>query len=426
MTTRPLDSGAPRRWMSTLRRPSAGRSWASSWYERTPQTMKRRPSATALRRTRHSSPPATTRSAPRATPAPLPSRDELLRLIRARNRRVESLRREDVIRSEPRLVRAADKLFGAWRHAVAAAGFIVPGNQRWDESSILGEILALHRQGAPLALARVPRALTEAAVMHFGTWRSAIERAGLDYDAIRLRRRKSRDEILALIRAGAGTGRMGIGPEGAISAGLADQAREEFGNLSAAIEAAGLDPGQVMVVRRYTDDQFAAELRKLARERPEMTLTEVGATSLGHHATKRFGSVRAAAAALEINDWPRQVHVALPSRDEVLVGVQQRHRSGASMRLTEVIHDDRRLMNGAYKHFGTWRSALRAAGIPFEEAFWGRPQVKAELRARRLRHEGISAAAIERDDPRLWSAVISCFGSLSLALREAGIKAPPT
>jgi hypothetical protein len=364
-----------------------------------------------------------TRSAatPRAPARPLPEPDELLRLIRGRNRRGESLRREDTDRQEPRLVRAAYKHFGSWRYAVEAAGFVASGKQRWDSQRILSEIAERHTQGASLASSRVPVPLREAGVLHFGSWRAAIERAGLDYSTIRLSQGRSPERVLELIREGAETGRQGVGPQGAIPHAVAEQARQEFGSVSAAIEAAGLDPGRVMQVRRFTEDQVAAELRKLARASPDMTISDVSATAVGSAARKRFGSVVGAAKALEIVDWPRHAHQPLPSREEVLTGVKRRHRSGASMRLTEVLHTDRRLMNGAYKHFGTWRSALLAAGVPYEQAHWSRRQVMAELRARRLRREGLSAAAIQRDDPRLWSATIAQFGSLSRALKALDV-----
>jgi hypothetical protein len=380
--------------------------------------MQRTSRTTAKRRGRRLLSTPRSLSKPRAPARPLPEPDELLRLIRGRNRRGESLRREDSSRQEPRLVRAADKHFGSWRDAVEAAGFRAPGNQRWDAQRILSEIAERHRQRASLANSRVPVPLREAALLHFGSWRAAIERAGLDYSTIRLSRGRSPERVIELIRAGAKPGRQGVGPQGAITHAVARQARQEFGSVAAAIEAAGLDPARVMRVRRFTESQVAAELCKLARENPDMAISDVSATAVGSAAKKRFGSVVAAAKALNIVGWPRQAHQPLPSRDEVLTGVERRYRSGASMRLTEVLHADRRLMNGAYKHFGTWRSALLAAGVAYEDTYWSRAQVKAELRARRLRREGLSAAAIQRDDPRLWSAIIARFGSLSRALQE--------
>jgi hypothetical protein len=42
-----------------------------------------------------------------------------------------------------------------------------------------------------------------------------------------------------------------------------------------------------------------------------------------------------------------------------------------------------------------------------------------------MRHEALSASAIQRDDPRLWSATIEHFGSLSAAALNALREKPP-
>lgn len=337
-------------------------------------------------------------------------------MIRERARRGESLRREDVAQDDPRLVRAAEKSYGSWRDAAEAAGCDVPGNQRWSPERIRHEIVDLYRRGIRLASSHVDKPLRLAAIAHFGSWRKAIEAAGLDYASLGIRSRRTPEELLELIRASARSGRVGVGPDGAIPTAVAVQARAAFGSVAQAVEAAGLDPRQVLASRAYTERQVIEAVRKLAAERPDMTVSEASTTAVGAAAKRRFRSVTAAAEAAGLSGWPRLVNQPLPSREDVLAGVVRRHRRGASMRLTQVIHADRRLMNGAYKHFGTWRSAVRAAGIDYQEAHWTRRQVIAELRARQLRRDSLTASAIQREDPKLWDATIAFFGSLSAAL----------
>jgi hypothetical protein len=349
----------------------------------------------------------------------LPGARELLGLIRARNRQSKPMRREDVRRDDPRLLRAAAKHFGSWRDAVEAAGFRVPGYQRWSDERIVSEILDLYRRGRSVAGSRVPGPLREAAILHFGSWRRAIQRAGLDYQTIRVTSRRSpaRTTIIALLHAGARTGRRGIGRDGAISHAVARRARAAFGSLAKALQAAGLRSDQVLHVPHR--DSLAAELRRLARERPDMTRNDLHRAGIVRSATRWFGGLDEALAVLGIDGWPRNLKPALPARDKILAGIARRYYSGASVRLTQVIREDPRLMKGAYKHFGTWRSAIRAAGLPQEDGRLSTTQVKTELRARQQRREAMTARAIKRDDPRLWSEAIARFGSLSHALRES-------
>ena len=54
----------------------------------------------------------------------------------------------------------------------------------WDKPRILQELRRLHRDGADLSyshLARQQQALLSAAAYHFGSYRIAIEKAGIDY-----------------------------------------------------------------------------------------------------------------------------------------------------------------------------------------------------------------------------------------------------
>lgn len=81
---------------------------------------------------------------------------------------------------------------------------------------------------------------------------------------------------------------------------------------------------------------------------------------------------------------------------------------------------ERRLVKAAYKRFGTWRAAMRAAGLGAEIKVveWDRARVRAELNGRRLRGEPVDERAIQRDDPELWRGVVERYANLPDALRD--------
>ena len=119
--------------------------------------------------------------------------------------------------SEVGLYQRGKEYFGSWNKAVEAAGFdysrLITESRRtypWKET-VIKEIH--RRQEAGLTLSSTPlmkgepgekdRALLHSGTELFGTWRAAIEAAGLDYGKIRKRRsRKYPDEetVLAEIR----------------------------------------------------------------------------------------------------------------------------------------------------------------------------------------------------------------------------------
>ena len=365
---------------------------------------------------------------PRSTRRTAPPRDDLLPVLRLRHRRGDSLRLEDVTREHQRLVDVARERFGSWRAALKAAGVPVPGpkRRRWSREEILQEIRRRHHRGEPLDAIRIYVGLRQDARIYFGDWPSAVAAAGLDYEALR-HRKWDRRKLFAAMRASARAGRTGVGPHGFIKQKLAVEAQAQFGSLRAAIIAAGLDPARVLRRQPRTVEELAADLRRMARKRPRMTMTQLHHTAEGSTLVNHFGSLTAALDALGIRGWPRRLRSPLPSRDELLAALRRRHQRAASMRQDATEHDDGRLRKAAAKHFGTWRAAMAAAGLGAlvsHRPVWTDATILAALKARHARGAPMNASIVKQEEPRLASAVANHFGSMSRALRAARLPAP--
>ncbi len=96
--------------------------------------------------------------------------------------------------------------FGSWKAALAGAGLAPEEIYRyrsWDEDSILDEIRRLQSQGADLSsktMDETANPLIATARRRFGNWGNAVERAGIDYTAVRRRRRWTCEQIVEGIR----------------------------------------------------------------------------------------------------------------------------------------------------------------------------------------------------------------------------------
>lgn len=116
------------------------------------------------------------------------SRDECLRHLIAlsENGPVSSVILE---RSHGQLYRSLRYHFGSIVEARRAAGLALRPRsipQDWSRALVLKEIRRVHERGEPLAMSRAPTNLVRAGRRHFGSWRQAIEAAGLRYEDVRL------------------------------------------------------------------------------------------------------------------------------------------------------------------------------------------------------------------------------------------------
>src|SRR5688500_772693 len=73
----------------------------------------------------------------------------------------------------------------------------------WNRTSILQALRKLHKAGRDLSynsLARGQQSLVSAAAYHFGSYRRAVEAAGIDYAEVTRRPRWSKQNIIQLIK----------------------------------------------------------------------------------------------------------------------------------------------------------------------------------------------------------------------------------
>jgi len=151
----------------------------------------------------------------------------------------------------------AAELFGGWRRAIRAAGLdpekVCTRRRKWTRESIIGEIRRLRRAGVDLshsAAKRTHQYLVVAArrTEHFGSWRVAVEAAGIDYGSVSKHQSWTRDKVVERIRDLAQRGEPLSHQEAKRSDSplvSAAASRRLFGSWEAAVRAAGLEYDQV-------------------------------------------------------------------------------------------------------------------------------------------------------------------------------------
>ena len=134
------------------------------------------------------------------------STDRVINELRALDRRDVAMRAVDIQEAgTPGLLFGLYKYIGSMKRACRLARVPIPARrffgELWDEDSVIEAIQATHREGKSVAMSKVSPRLYNAGCKYFGTWREAVETAGLDYDKVRLvREAYTKKEVLALLR----------------------------------------------------------------------------------------------------------------------------------------------------------------------------------------------------------------------------------
>ncbi|HLK55770.1 MAG TPA: hypothetical protein VKU00_04360 [Chthonomonadaceae bacterium] len=142
--------------------------------------------------------------------------------------------------------------------------------RKWSKETIGLEIRRMFEIGENLNYAHIAQeqvALLRAATRYFGSWRLAVEYAGLNYEDIRRYKTWTRDRILERIRELYDKGEdlswrhvsTKVDPQLAAAA----TKHKHFGSWRGAVSAAGLDYAQIRRYREWDEDTITTRLREL-------------------------------------------------------------------------------------------------------------------------------------------------------------------
>jgi len=134
------------------------------------------------------------------------SKEEVLRVIGDLSGGGKQLNSGYVARNYPALAYAGRRYCGSWEDAIKAAGLDYESIRRkcfWSRKKIVEQIRRLRARGEPLNVSAAETkhgGLVGAAAVYFGSWRRAIEAAGLDYTKIKRQKEWSKKEIVVEIK----------------------------------------------------------------------------------------------------------------------------------------------------------------------------------------------------------------------------------
>lgn len=293
----------------------------------------------------------------------------------------------------------------------------------WDRDSVLAELRRLHREGKEVKTTTIQavRGLLGAIANHVGTLRQARALAGVPdpkYPEVTSRQTWDDLEVVRAIEQRARNGEP-LSPK-KVPTALYSAACKHCGSWRTAIEAAGLDYAEIRLVRQpWTKSEVIEELKRLHQLHPTMHWTALRSRSIQSASDRVFGSLEAALQAAQIQDWPRQLcRRVLPSAlTELRDALCELAERGVPLTATRVAEENPRLMRVIRRTIpGTWHDVLETLDLEDPDPPWTRERVLAELRRVHAAGEPLNA----RHNQALASAARSLFGSLAAAAAQVG------
>src|SRR5829696_6222324 len=208
----------------------------------------------------------------------------------------------------------------------------------WNRDEIIRTLKKLYKSGEDLsynALAAKRQALVSAAAYHFGSYRRAVEKAGIDYADVTRRPRWTRQMIIGLIKDAKRDGadlhwsavtkrRDELG-----KAAFASLQPRLFGSWDRALHGAGLDADEINRYRKWDKQTIIWELRHRFRDHEPLNSGAIQREDPGLHAAavRHFTSYDAALRAAKFD--PEKVRERRSwSKADVVRGLKSAKKSG--------------------------------------------------------------------------------------------------
>jgi hypothetical protein len=246
----------------------------------------------------------------------------------------------------------------------------------WHKPSIIRELSRLHKANSDLsynALARKHQALVSASAYHFGSYRKAVESAGIDYATVLRRPRWTRKQIITLIKSAKRNGTelhwsaVTHRKDDLGRAAFASLQPRLFGNWDRALQAAGLDPDDIALYRRWNQSSIAYELKQLARDGQPINSAAIQQTDPGLHAAaiRHFKNFDTALRAAHQN--PQEIRQRKQwTKPALLKALKSLAKSGQKMSDTHIRHHSPALYGASLRLYTSYAKARAAAGIKFK------------------------------------------------------------
>jgi hypothetical protein len=270
---------------------------------------------------------------------------------------------------------------------------------------VIEEVQAWHHRAASTdGDRRAHRRLLVAAKARFGGWRNALVAAGiLGPDEYPKWGRKWTEQ--RVIEAIQDRHVRGLSLKVTDDFKLSQAATRWFGSWHTALTAAGVAVPRKKhrPPRAWTTEHVIQEIHRRWQEGVEMRTLRRTDSGLAAAARRHFGTWRRALSAAGLETKPRQQW----SCRAIVAAIAAHRDQGTAQQIWKI---DKSLLNAGAKYFGSWREALRAAGLRPRYRRWSKADILQELRARYRRSQYNLSVVIRDSATRSRATSVAVYG----------------
>ena len=262
-------------------------------------------------------------------------------------------------------------------------------HKKWTRERIIRQILECEAEGLPLTVGEpgISHALYQAGTRIFGSWRNAIQAAGIPLERGRFGEKWPPGRILTIIRNLARRHQPLSAKQLEHRYGsMLPAARRLFGSWSKAVLASGVDPTKLQRVVPWTRERVIEAILTRALRNESLSAQSTQPRSMVEAGRKFFGSWAAALEAAGVDPKANAVRPVAPlgrtpvvdlatgaepihrrgqpwTREMVVVAIHARLRQQKPLNASALYRDDTALYLAAKRRFGNWSNVLLAAGL---------------------------------------------------------------
>jgi hypothetical protein len=261
--------------------------------------------------------------------------------------------------------------------------------KKWTRTQILRLIMECEGEGVPLTVGApgISHSLYQAGVRVFGSWRNAIQAAGLPPERGNCGEKWPPSRILTIIRKIERRHHsLSVKELEQRYGSMVSAARRLFGSWSKAVLAAGVDPTKLQRVKPWTPDRVIECILTHALRGESLAARSMQPRSIVEAGRRFFGSWRAALETAGLDPKVSVIGTTAPStrasgmapatgtetarrptqcwsREAIIAAIQVRLRQQKPLHASALYRDDSALYHAARRRFGNWSNALIAAGL---------------------------------------------------------------